>query len=143
VGVTLSKYTSEDDVGTIDLTVTPPPKNLVTGEKFNMILKGSTSTSTSDTTITKIVFDYWSGGYSDEGTVIFEDGDWESGIAVDEEGAGAIRLFKSDDSTIAYILSESDIYANIDSNDINKIAIISNDDIISKMKLNLFLHKLI
>ncbi len=90
-------------------------KILLTGQEFNTLLKGSTSSSTSDTTITRIVFDYWENGYIDNETVLFEDSDWSNGILIDEAGLGGIKLFKSADGTTAYILSEDVIYANVDS----------------------------
>lgn len=90
-------------------------KILITGEEFNKLLKGSTSATTSDTTITRIVFDYWKNGYIDNETVLFEDSDWASGTIVDESGVGGIKLFKSSDGKTVYILSEDVIYANVDS----------------------------
>ena len=94
----------------------PTTRILVTGNVFNKLVKGTPSSETSNTTITKIVFDYWVNGYSENGTVVFEENDWEKGTPIDVDGLGGIKLFKSDDGTKAYILSETDIYANVDCN---------------------------
>ena len=93
-------------------TAIPTTRILVTGENFNKILKGSTSTEASDTTITKIVFDYWKNGYSDNGTQVLSNEDWDNGTAIDSDGLGVVRLFKTSDGTKAYILSEAPIYGN-------------------------------
>lgn len=85
---------------------------LKTGEDFNMLLKGATSTDTSDTKITRIVFDYWSDGYIEDENIIFTDSDWENGTPIDVEEKGGVRLFKTNDGTTCYILSEAPIYTN-------------------------------
>ena len=90
----------------------PTTRILVSGTDFNKILKNSESYSTPDTIITKIVFDYWMNGYTENGVVVFEENDWGKGNPIDMDGLGGIKLFKSDDGTKAYILSETDIYAN-------------------------------
>lgn len=91
----------------------PTTRILVNGIDFNEMLKSSTSTSIVNTTITKIVFDYWLNGYSENGTVIFDD--WETGTPIDVDRLGGIKLFKSSDGTKVYILSEATIYANTNS----------------------------
>lgn len=85
---------------------------LKTGSDFNQLLKETTSKYTSDTIITRIVFDYWEEGYIEDGNIIFTDSNWESGTPIDVEEKGGIRLFKEDEGATAYILSEAPIYAN-------------------------------
>lgn len=87
-------------------------KTLIKGEEFNNTLKGGTNNWDVDTTITRIVFDYWENGYNENGEVLFQDNDWTDGAIIDEAGVGGIRLFKSEDETKMYILSEDVIYAN-------------------------------
>ena len=99
-----------DIVGTA--TAIPTTRTLLPGTEFNKKLKNSTNSSASNTNITKIVFDYWDNGYLEGETVIFSRYDWENGIPIDSDGLGGIKLFRSLDGTIAYILSEVQIYAN-------------------------------
>ena len=84
---------------TLDITgkaiAIPTTRILVAGEAFNKMLKNSTSTTTANTTIAKIVFDYW-----------------KNGTPIDVDGLGGIKLFKSNDGKNVYILSETQIYAN-------------------------------
>ena len=95
----------------------PTTRILINGEDFNKTLKNSISTNSVNTTITKIVFDYWVNGYSENGVVVFKESDWGKGTPIDVDGLGGIKLFKSDDGTKAYILSETQIYANINCKD--------------------------
>ena len=76
-------------------------KRIIDGNNFNVLVKninGSGSTiSTDDTTITKIVFDYWSSSYQ---TLL---GNYTNGTDVSFDNDGSIRLFY--DNTIIYVLS--------------------------------------
>lgn len=93
-------------------------KTLIKGIEFNKLLKGVTNEWTEDTKIAKIIFDYWNDGYIEDGNTIFEDSDWYNGTSIDEAGKGGIKLFRSDDGTVAYILSEDVIYAHSNCNKI-------------------------
>lgn len=111
----VAKYIKSDMIENINLSVTPPPKKLLTGVEFNKKLKDSSSSEDSNNTITKIVFDYWDNGYMEDTNLIYSKNDWTKGTAVDTGLKGAIKMFKSDDGKSVYILSESTIYANVDS----------------------------
>ncbi len=111
----IAKYIKSDMIENINLSVTPPPKKLLTGTEFNMKLKDSLSQEEANNTITKIVFDYWDNGYMEDTNLIYSKSDWTKGTAVDVNKKGAIKMFKSDDRKTVYILSESTIYANVDS----------------------------
>lgn len=91
------------------------PKKLITGEELNMKLKDSSDVEEEDTKINKIVFDYWNNGYRRENEEVYTNKEWTKGIPVDNKQEGTIRLFKSEDGTSIFILSESPIYANADS----------------------------
>lgn len=87
-------------------------KTLIKGIEFNKLLKEGANEWTANTKITRIIFDYWENGYIDNGETLFQDNDWTNGAIIDEAGVGGIRLFKSEDETTMYILSEATIYAN-------------------------------
>ncbi len=113
----IAKYIKSDMIENINLSVTPPPKKLINGAEFNKKLKDSLSQEEANSTITKIVFDYWDSGYMEDTNIIYSKSDWTKGTAVDFDSKGAIKMFKSDDGKTVYILSESTIYANVDSAD--------------------------
>lgn len=113
----IAKYIKLNMIEKNNSYITPPPKKLLTGTEFNMKLKDSSSQEETNNTITKIVFDYWDNGYMEDTNIIYSKSDWTKGIAVDVNSKGAIKMFKSDDGKTVYILSESTIYANVDSAD--------------------------
>ena len=114
---TVAKYIKSEMIENINLSVTPPPKKLLTGAEFNKKLKNSSSAEDENSTITKIVFDYWDNGYMEDTNLIYSKSDWTKGTAIDFGSKGAIKMFKSDDGKTVYILSESTIYANADSSE--------------------------
>lgn len=113
----VAKYIKTDVIENINLSVTPPPKNLLTGAEFNKKIKESSSQEDANNAITKIVFDYWDDGYMEDTTKIYSESDWSNGTAIDSDLKGAIKMFKSDDGKTVYILSASKMYANLDSAD--------------------------
>lgn len=80
--------------------------NLKIGTEMAKLIKNSSSHTTSNSVVTKIIFDYYE--------------NWESSItglsalAVDEMGQGNIELYRSNDKTTVYILSQCGINANVD-----------------------------
>lgn len=98
-----------------NISLVPSPKKLITGEQLNMKLKDSSVADEENTKINKIVFDYWNNGYREKNEELYTNKEWTNGIPVDNKQEGTIRLFRSEDGSNIYILSESSIYANLDS----------------------------
>ncbi len=122
VGGVYAKYVFEKDAGGFTVSIKPIDKTLDNTD-YKTVNTIEAAAEESGVTLTRVVFEYWNYvdpetgvaavGYTDpvNGVTIT---DWEEGTPIDEYGAVRVFVRETDGGGVAYVLSESKIYAPTD-----------------------------